>query len=113
MTTITCPRCNTSFETAARTSTRCRKCRAVVRVPAGARDSYWGIGLLLGCGHLSGYYGEDVDPAEADRYLFTCDECGAKDQEVRRVVGSVTQQEAATMTEEAIAEVLFGAPAAS
>lgn len=37
MTTITCPRCGTSFETAARTNTRCRSCKTVVRVAASER----------------------------------------------------------------------------
>ncbi len=32
-TTLTCPRCSTSFETEAVTDTRCRHCRTVVRVP--------------------------------------------------------------------------------
>ena len=37
-TTITCKRCGLSFETEATTNTRCRRCRAVVRVPAAARN---------------------------------------------------------------------------
>ena len=62
MTTITCSRCGYRFETAARTNTRCRRCRAVVRVPAAARSANDSRGtgskgehtfgvVLLGCGH--------------------------------------------------------------
>jgi hypothetical protein len=62
VTTITCKRCGLSFETAATTNTRCRSCRAVVRVPAAARSTIGsgGIGskvehtfgvVLLECGH--------------------------------------------------------------
>ena len=61
-TTITCKRCGLSFETEATTNTRCRRCRAVVRVPAAARNPNRSgdtglapahtIGIvLLGCGH--------------------------------------------------------------
>ena len=32
MTTIECPRCETTFETQATTATRCRSCRSVVHV---------------------------------------------------------------------------------
>ena len=35
MTTIACPRCDTTFETQATTATRCRECRSVVHVGAG------------------------------------------------------------------------------
>ena len=62
MVTITCPRCGFRFETAARTNTRCRRCRAVVRVTAAARhpnesghvgstrEHTFGV-VLLSCGH--------------------------------------------------------------
>jgi uncharacterized paraquat-inducible protein A len=61
VTTITCKRCGCSFETEATTNTRCRRCRAVVRVPAAARnpngsgtrstrEHTLGI-VLLSCGH--------------------------------------------------------------
>ncbi len=36
MTTIECPRCETTFETKATTATRCRSCRSVVHVGGGA-----------------------------------------------------------------------------
>ena len=41
MTTIACPRCETTFETQATTATRCRSCRSVVHVGgrAGQRSS--------------------------------------------------------------------------
>ena len=59
VTTITCKRCGLSFETEATTNTRCRRCRDVVRVPAGARNPNGSgsrrehtLGLvLLSCGH--------------------------------------------------------------
>lgn len=62
MATITCPRCGYRFETAARTSTRCRRCKTVVQVPAAARSTNGSgvarprgehsIGIvLLSCGH--------------------------------------------------------------
>jgi hypothetical protein len=62
VTTITCKRCGLSFQTEATTNTRCRSCRAVVRVPAAARNQIgsgpagstrkhtFGI-VLLDCGH--------------------------------------------------------------
>ena len=36
MTTIACPRCETTFETQATTATRCHACRSVVHVSRGA-----------------------------------------------------------------------------
>jgi hypothetical protein len=62
MTIITCKRCGLSFETEATTNTRCRSCRAVVRVPAAARNlngsrtdgsarEHTIAVVLLGCGH--------------------------------------------------------------
>jgi hypothetical protein len=61
MVTISCPRCGFRFETAARTNTRCRRCKTVVRVPAAARrtgsggagskgEHTFGV-VLLSCGH--------------------------------------------------------------
>jgi hypothetical protein len=62
VTTITCKRCGCSFETEATTNTRCRRCRAVVRVQTAARnpngsgrtgstrEHTFGI-VLLSCGH--------------------------------------------------------------
>lgn len=62
MITLTCKRCGFSFETEATTNTRCRRCRAVVRVPTAARhpngsghsgltgEHTFGI-VLLSCGH--------------------------------------------------------------
>lgn len=38
MTQLTCPKCGTSFETEARTNTRCRRCKHVVNVPRGRRN---------------------------------------------------------------------------
>lgn len=62
MATITYKRCGCSFKTEATTNTRCRGCRAVVRVPAAARnrDGSGHAGskrehtvavVLLSCGH--------------------------------------------------------------
>ncbi|MHB8246882.1 MAG: hypothetical protein ACYDGN_16340 [Acidimicrobiales bacterium] len=101
---ITCPRCGSSFETAARTNTRCRSCKTVVRVPAGTQANGKPtqpkrskapamLVLLLACDHLLGYLGEDVPARKANEYLWICDECGAEDQEVQQVLAALSEAE--------------------
>ena len=90
MATITCPRCGYRFETAARTNTRCRRCKTVVRVSAAARSTY-GSGfagsegehtlgvVLLGCGHpavVVVHPGKSV-AATLKRYEWECPDTGA------------------------------------
>jgi hypothetical protein len=85
VTTITCKRCGCSFETEATTNTRCRSCRAVVRVPAAARNPNGSghvastrehtIGIvLLSCGHPAVvilYPGKSI-AATLKRYDWEC-----------------------------------------
>jgi hypothetical protein len=89
-TTITCKRCGLSFETEATTNTRCRRCRAVVRVPAAARNPNRSgdtglapahtIGIvLLGCGHPAVvviHPGKSL-AAALKRYEWECPDSGA------------------------------------
>jgi hypothetical protein len=87
VTTITCKRCGLSFETEATTNTRCRRCRAVVRVPASARTPNGSgfrrehtIGVvLLGCGHpavVVVHPGRSIS-ATLKRYEWECPDTGA------------------------------------
>jgi hypothetical protein len=87
-TTITCKRCGHSFETEATTNTRCRNCRAVVRVPAAARNPNGHTGftrehtigvVLLGCGHPAVvviHPGRSI-AATLKRYEWECPDTGA------------------------------------
>ena len=90
MTTITCPRWSYSFEAAARTSTRCRRCKSVVRVPAAARSTNdsgvasskgehtFGV-VLLSCGHPAVviiHPGRSI-AATLKRYEWECPDTGA------------------------------------
>jgi hypothetical protein len=87
VTTITCKRCGLSFETEATTNTRCRRCRAVVRVPASARipngsgfrrEHTIGV-VLLGCGHpavVVVHPGRSIS-ATLKRYEWECPDTGA------------------------------------
>jgi len=50
-----------------------------------------------------------VPPGNAADYIWTCDECGAEDQEVRCVVGAVPDKDLDRMTEEEFIVVLTGA----
>ncbi|MGA3354692.1 MAG: hypothetical protein ABSD85_16155 [Acidimicrobiales bacterium] len=90
MTTITCPRWSYSFEAAARTSTRCRRCKSVVRIPGAARSAYgsgvagpkgehsFGV-VLLSCGHHAVaivHPGRSLS-ATLKRYDWECPESGA------------------------------------
>jgi len=90
MATITCPRCGYRFETAARTSTRCRRCKTVVRVPAAAKSTNGSgvagsrgehaIGIiLLSCGHPAVavvHPGKSI-AATLKRYEWECPDTGA------------------------------------
>ena len=89
VTTITCKRCGLSFETEATTNTRCRSCRAVVRVPAAARNpSEGGAGsarahtlgvVLLSCGHpavVVVHPGRSISTT-LKRYEWECPDTGA------------------------------------
>ena len=90
MATIICPRCGYRFETAARTSTRCCRCKTVVRVPAAARSTNssqvagakgehaFGV-ALLSCGHpavLVIHPGKSI-AATLERYEWECPDTGA------------------------------------
>ena len=90
VTTITCKRCGLSFETEAKTNTRCRRCRAVVRVPAAARnpngsgrvgstrEHTFGV-VLLSCGHPAVviiHAGRSI-AATLKRYEWECSDTGA------------------------------------
>ncbi|MGH9291917.1 MAG: hypothetical protein ACRD0B_04505 [Acidimicrobiales bacterium] len=114
MTDVSCRRCGRSFETAARRGgkTSCPSCRSTVYVAvAGASSTARprkpeaskreeppsAIAYVLRCGHLDVYLDEDLLPGELDGYLFTCQECGAEDQEVVEVLGSLSRAEAAVM----------------
>ena len=90
VTTITCKRCECSFETEATTNTRCRRCRAVVRVPTAARNPngsrHLGStrehtlgGVLLSCGHpdvVVIHPGRSIS-ATLKRYDWECPDSGA------------------------------------
>jgi hypothetical protein len=90
MATITCPRCGYRFETAARTSTRCRRCKTVVRVPAAVRGTNASASgsskgehtlaiILLSCGHpavVVVHPGKSI-AATLRRYEWECPDTGA------------------------------------
>ncbi|MHB1781823.1 MAG: TFIIB-type zinc ribbon-containing protein [Acidimicrobiales bacterium] len=99
MTTLTCPKCGTTFETSATTNTRCRSCRHVVNVPRGGSSaprraasnvSRTAVGLVLDCGHPFAVYDEDAAAeADPDGYEWVCFVCDTL-RSVRRVVGTLT-----------------------
>jgi len=109
---ITCPRCGYRFETAARTNTRCRRCRAVVRVPASARDPdgsgagstrkhTFGI-ILLSCGHPAVviiHPGKSV-AATLKLYDWECPDTGAA-VTATRVLAVLSEWDYETMGQEA------------
>jgi hypothetical protein len=102
MTTIICKRCGHSFETEATTNTRCRNCRAVVRVPpaAGTREHTFGV-LLLSCGHPAI---EVVHPGKSlTRILkqseWECPDTGAT-VTATRVLGVLSEAEYENLTDE-------------
>jgi hypothetical protein len=124
MTTITCPRCSYSFETAARTSTRCRRCKTVVRVPAAARstngfgvtgskgDHTFGV-VLLGCGHpavVVVHPGRSI-AATLKRYEWECPDSGAT-VTATRVLRVLSEAEYENMGQEAF-DLLVSTGAAS
>ena len=89
VTIIICKRCGLSFETEATTNTRCRSCRAVVRVPAATRNPNRSgragstrehtIGVvLLSCGHpavVVVHPGKSI-AATLKRYDWECPDSG-------------------------------------
>lgn len=101
MTTLTCPRCGSTFETSATTNTRCRSCRFVIRVPTGsdrparprptrparARSERFDLALLLGCGHLGAVRAVPYGLEEAAGGDWICGVCGAEDQRVAAAAG--------------------------
>jgi len=108
--TISCPKCGTTFETSARTNTRCRSCRYVCNIPRSgsgthpvparqqpARDSApLDLALLqLACGHLYGFRGSEAQAqhAVAIGQSINCGRCGPEDDTElmpRDAVGIVT-----------------------
>lgn len=107
MATVTCPACGLSFETAATTNTRCRRCRHVCevgRIPGAARpkapgQGRWFLLLALDCGHPTCYFSQEAAPDQAAGYLWTCHECGVERQKVRRVIAGIPQQQLDAMDE--------------
>jgi hypothetical protein len=119
--TITCKRCRCSFETKATTNTRCRNCRAVVRVPAAARNpSGSGSGrehtigvVLLSCGHpdvVIIHPGKSI-AATLKRYEWECPETGAT-VDPTRVLTVLSKAEWENLTDEDV-ELLVSTAAAS
>ncbi|MGO9197346.1 MAG: hypothetical protein ACLQK4_09485 [Acidimicrobiales bacterium] len=108
MTTITCKRCNLSFETEATTNTRCRRCRAVVRVPASARTREHTFGIvLLSCGHPDAVV---IHPGKSlarilKQVEWECPDTGTP-VTASRVVTVLSQEEWEQLTEEAIDELV-------
>lgn len=124
MATITCPRCGYRFETAARTSTRCRRCKAVVRVPAAVRSTNssrvagakgehaFGV-VLLGCGHpavVVVHPGKSI-AATLERYDWECPDTGAT-VSATRVLRVLSEAEYENMGQEAF-DLLVSTGAAS
>ncbi len=113
MATITCPRCGSRFETVARTSTRCRRCKTVVRVPAattsanGSRvagstqEHTFGV-VLLSCGHPAVVVVHPGRPIAATlkRYEWECPDSGAT-VTVTRVLTVLSEAEYENMCQEA------------
>ncbi len=122
-TTITCRRCGLSFETEATTNTRCRRCRAVVRVPVAARNpSGSGAGskgehtfgvVLLGCGHPAVvviHPGRSI-AATLTRYEWECPDTGAT-VTATRVLAVLSETEYENLGQEAF-DLLVSTGAAS
>ena len=112
MSEIRCPSCGFSFETQAVTNTRCRRCRKVVRVGR-SQAQLWELGLLLACGHASWYFDWEKRPSAAVEYLFTCEECGAKEQEVLRLLGAVAAEDMDNLDGDKLFVSLFAENASS
>jgi DNA-directed RNA polymerase subunit RPC12/RpoP len=121
VTTITCKRCGFSFETEATTNTRCRRCRAVVRVrtaarnPSGSgsrREHNLGV-VLLGCGHpavVVVHPGKSI-AATLKRYDWECPDSGAT-VTATRVLALLSQVEYENLGQEAF-DLLVSTGAAS
>jgi hypothetical protein len=123
VTTITCKRCGCAFETEATTNTRCRRCRTVVRVPAGAcnpngsgvgstREHTIGI-LLLSCGHPAVviiHPGQSI-AATLKRYEWECPDTGATVTAIR-VLAVLSEAEYENLGQEAF-DLLVSTGAAS
>jgi hypothetical protein len=124
MTKITCPRCGYRFETAARTSTRCRRCRTVVRVPAAGRSTNGSGGagstrehtfgvVLLGCGHpavVIVHPGRSI-AAIIKRYDWECPDSGAT-VTATRVLAMLSEAEWENLTDEDV-DLMVSTAAAS
>jgi hypothetical protein len=108
VTTVTCKRCNHSFETEATTNTRCRRCRAVVRVPASARAREHTFGIvLLSCGHPTGVV---IHPGRSlagilKQAEWECPDTGA-DVAAERVLAVLTEEQWEALTEEAVDQLV-------
>ena len=112
MATITSPRCGYRFETAARTSTRCRRCKTVVRISAAARSTnasgFAGCEgehtlavVLLGCGHpevVVVHPGKSI-ATTLKRYDWECPDSGAT-VTVTRVLSVLSEAEYENMGQE-------------
>ncbi len=121
VTTITCKRCGCSFETAATTNTRCRRCRTVVRVPASARtpngsgsgrEHNFGV-VLLSCGHpavVVVHPGRSIS-ATLKRYDWECPDTGAT-VTATRVLAVLSETDYENMGQEAF-DLLVSTGAAS
>jgi hypothetical protein len=111
--TITCKRRGCSFETEATTNTRCRRCRAVVRVPAAARTLEHTIGIIrLSCGHLAVviiHPGKSI-AAALKRYEWECPDTGATIT-ATRVLAVVSETEWESLTDQDVDLLVTGAAA--
>jgi len=101
LTTITCKHCGTSFETTARTNTRCRRCKAVCRVPPGQRSPVVPhvLALALVCGHVTTAIGQNVAAERAGDYEWPCPDCGFGYQEAVGVLGMLSEAECESMSQ--------------
>ncbi|MGA3354832.1 MAG: hypothetical protein ABSD85_16870 [Acidimicrobiales bacterium] len=124
VTIIICKRCGLSFETQATTNSRCRRCRAVVRVPAAARYSN-GSGrvgstrehnvsiVLLSCGHPAVviiHPGKSI-AATLKRYEWECPDTGAT-VTATRVLAVLSEAEWENLTDKDV-DLLVSKAAAS
>jgi len=103
MSTITCKHCGLSFETEARTNTRCRRCRAVLSIPSEQRSPKvpYVLALRLACGHVTTAVGENIEADSADDYEWPCPDCGLGYREAVGVLGALTEAESAAMSQQA------------
>jgi hypothetical protein len=124
VTIIICPRCGLSFETRATTNTRCRRCRAIMRVPAAARkpngsgyagstrEHTFGV-VVLGCGHpavVVVHPGRSI-AATLKRYDWECPDSGAT-VTATRVLAVLSEAEYENLGQEAF-DLLVSTGAAS